>query len=79
MVNAEEFHFYVHFCVTPFKTHQSLHLGLLSWSRHSHLEKRWLGWTGGCKMMGQLGSCDLFQCQRETTEPCQTEMEFAEE
>lgn len=79
MVNAEEFNFYVHFCVTPFKTHQSLHFGLLSWSRHSHLEKRWLGWTGGCKRMGQLGRCDLFQCQREMTEPCQTEMEFAEE
>lgn len=56
---------------------QSLHFGLLSWSRHSHLEKRWLGWTGGCRMMDQLGRCDLFQCQRETTEPCQTEMEFA--
>lgn len=78
-VNAEEFHFYVHFCVTPCKTYQSLHFGLLSWSRHSRSEKRWLGWTGGCRTMDQLGRCDSFQCQRETTEPCQTETEFAEE
>lgn len=73
------FHFYVHFCVTLFKTYQTLHFGLLSWSRHSHLEKRWQGWKVGCMMMDLLGRCDLFQSQREMTEPYQTEMEFAEE
>lgn len=73
------FHFYVHFRVTLFKTYQTLHFGLLSWSRHSHLEKRWQGWKVGCMMMDLLGRCDLFQSQREMTEPYQTEMEFAEE
>lgn len=69
----------MHFCVRSFKTYQTLHFGLLSLSRHSHLEKRWLGWTGGCMTTDQLGRCDLFQSQREMTEPCQTVMEFAEE
>lgn len=50
-----------------------------SWSRHCRWGRRWLGWTGGCRTRGQQGSCDLSRSRRETTEPCQTGMEFAEE
>lgn len=77
--NAGEFHFQVHLCVKSFQTYRSLHFGLLSWSRRSHWERRWRGWKGGCTRTDPPGRCDWSQSQRETTEPCQTETEFAEE